>query len=84
MRFKEIIHNDSTIHIYIRFDENITENETLASELYALLINNNIETTKYVRKLNKFGIWGNKKEYHSLLKNLKINIKQTFPDISIK
>ncbi|SCY78521.1 Putative papain-like cysteine peptidase [Flavobacterium caeni] len=84
VKFKEIIHNGSTIHIYIRFDENITENETLANELYVRLINSNIETIKYVRKLNKFGIWGDKKEYYRLLKNLKINIKQTFPNISIK
>ncbi len=82
--FQSIIPSDSTIHIYMRYDENLSENELLSEKLYNELNNLNIYTYKYVRGLKKNGIWGLKSHYHSLLINLDIKIKITFPKIFIK
>ncbi len=82
--FKSKISHGSTIHIYLRYDENISENKLLSDFLYRELHNLNINIYKYVRGLKSNGIWGLKSNYLPLLKNLGIKVNMTFPRIYLK
>ena len=82
--FQSIISPNSKIHIYLRYDENLFENELLSEKLYNELQNSNVKTHKYVRGLKDNGIWGLKSCYYSLLSNLGIKLKMGFPKIFIK
>jgi len=82
--FKSLILPNSNIHIYLRYDENLFENEFLSEKLYNELNNLNVKTYKYVRGLKKNGIWGLKSFYYSLLLNLGIKVKMRIPKIFIK
>jgi hypothetical protein len=75
---------NSTLHIYLRYDENNEENSCLINKLIVELNKLPIYYCKYVRRLKDFGIWGNKEKYPNLIKSLKIDIKMTFPKIYIK
>jgi hypothetical protein len=75
---------NSTLHIYLRYDENEKENSEFVNKLTIELDKLHINYCKYVRELNDFGIWGNKEDYPKLYKSLKIDIKMTFPKIYIK
>ncbi|PWN65365.1 hypothetical protein C1634_001080 [Chryseobacterium viscerum] len=82
--FTKILKIEDSLHIYIRFDEEI-ENE----EVCNLLLNEVQKTpqvyiTTYIRERAKFGIWGNEKEYPKLYKRLNLKIKRAFPTIAIK
>jgi hypothetical protein len=73
------------LHIYLRYDESENENADLANTLSTALQNiKGVTVVKYVRQLNRYGIWGNKNQYPDLFKKLGIPIKQTFPKIYIK
>lgn len=76
--------NGSTLHIYIRYDEQIDINDINSEKLYTELINNNFNVVKYIRHKESKGIWGSKNAYPKLLTDLKIGIKLTFPKIFIK
>lgn len=82
--FQSKIPAGSTIHIYLRFDENLSENELLSEKLYSELLSLNIHAYKYLRGLKDNGIWGNASYYHYLLANLGLKIKMTFPKIFLK
>lgn len=82
--FFDNINLDSTLHIYLRYDENEEENSFLINKLTVELNKLRIKYCKYVRKLNDFGIWGNKEDYPNFIKSLQIDIKMTFPKIYIK
>ncbi len=82
--FQTSVSPNSTLHIYLRFDDNLSENKLLAEKLYSELQRLNIPIDKYLRGLKEYGIWGVKSYYPSLLANLGINIKVTFPKIYIK
>lgn len=82
--FQSKIPSSSKIHIYLRFDENLNENQILSEKLYNELQNLNIISCKYVRGLKVNGIWGLKSQYHSLLIKLGIKAKMTFPKIYFK
>lgn len=82
--FQSTISHNSSIHIYLRFDEDLYENKLLADKLFKNLINMNVHTCKYVRELKENGIWGDKSNYYCLLKGLKIKLKMTFPNIYVK
>lgn len=82
--FRSKVSPDSSIHIYLRFDENLSENTLLSETLYNALIHLNINTYKYVRGLKENGIWGAKSYYYFLLRNLGLKIQLTFPKIFLK
>jgi hypothetical protein len=65
----------------LRYDEDLNENKALAEKLYIELKELDIYVFKYVRGLNKNGIWGSKKEYIDILNNLEIPVKVGFPAI---
>lgn len=75
---------DSTLHVYLRFDEHEKENNDLVNKLIVELDKLQVCYCKYVRELNSFGVWGDKRKYPKLYKSLKIDIKITFPKIYIK
>ncbi len=77
--FQSQISFDSTIHIYLRYNESLQENELLSGRLYHELKNMNIFTSKYVRGLKDNGIWGLKSQYYPLLKGLGVQIRVAFP-----
>lgn len=82
--FQSKVSPNSTIHIYLRFDENLSENKLLSDKLYNDLQGLNINTTKYVRGLKDNGLWGVKSYYDNLLSDLNIKLKVTFPKIYLK
>jgi hypothetical protein len=71
------------LHIYLRYDENLFENEKLADKMFAELCRIGVKTCKYVRGLNANGVWGDETEYTKLFKGLDIKLKITFPKIYI-
>jgi hypothetical protein len=81
--FKNKLANNSSIHIYLRFDNNLMENQLLADELYRKLDDIDVYVSYYVRKLDEYGIWGNKSCYKKLLTDLGINVKMKFPKFFI-
>jgi len=83
--FKNKMKKNQTLCIYIRYDENLNENEPFCNTLFEKLNNlKNINITKYIRNKSKEGIWGNKKYYPKLYKSLGIKIYLTFPKIYLK
>lgn len=82
--FTKILKPEDSLHIYMRFDEEI-ENE----EICNFLLNEipkipQVYITTYVREKTKHGIWGNENEYPQLYKSLNLKIKRVFPIIAIK
>jgi len=75
---------NSKLCIYIRYDEELSENKSLSDELFNELIGLNIKTYKYIRKLKDYGIWGEKANYFNLLTTLGIELKIRFPKVFIK
>ena len=63
------------IHIYLRYDENLFENKSLANKMFVELSNIGVKTCKYVRGLNANGVWGKTTEYNDLFKGLEIKLK---------
>jgi hypothetical protein len=82
--FQSIIPSNASIHIYLRFDEDFFENKILADKLFISLMAMNINTYRYVRKLKKNGIWGNKSDYYNLMAGLGIKLKMALPKIFVK
>lgn len=75
---------NGTLHIYVRFDENESENHELINSLTSKLNHLDVKWCKYVRGFSKYGTWGDKRQYHKLLKSLSIDIRMTFPKIYLK
>ena len=74
----------STLHVYLRHDEALSENQPLADELCAGLTALGIRHVKYVRHLQSCGIWGDPRQYHSLLTGLGLRLRMTFPKVYVK
>jgi len=73
----------TNVHIYLRYDENLFENNKLADEMFAELSNIGVKTCKYIRSLNAHGVWGPKSAYVDLFERLDIKLKIRFPKIYI-
>lgn len=85
LKFKEILKLEDSLHIYIRFDENIDSNSEISKELLLKVQTiNQVFITTYIREKQKYGIWGNEKRYPKLYQKLNLNITQVFPKIYIK
>lgn len=83
--FANFIKKNDKLAIYIRYDESCDENKLHCDELYnELHLLKNVSITKYIRKLEKYGIWGDEKGYPKLFANLGLNINLTFPRIYIR
>lgn len=79
------IKSNDRICIYLRYDENLSENAALAEALLNQLLKlEKVSTTKYCRNLKRYGIWGNPDEYPQLLRSLEITLEKKFPKIYIK
>jgi hypothetical protein len=75
-----------TLHLYIRYDESFDENKAYCDALFDKLKRiKRVHAAKYIRYLEKDGIWGSEMEYPQLMSDLKIPIKSKFlPIISIQ
>ncbi|HCA07082.1 DUF1796 family putative cysteine peptidase [Chryseobacterium sp.] len=77
--FTKILKTEDSLHMYIRFDEHIINEEICHALLTRIQKIPQVYITKYSRQKEKFGIWGNEKEYPKLYKSLHLPIRQIFP-----
>lgn len=83
--FMAHLKNNQTLFIYIRYDENLKENDFYCNMLTKLLTKvQNVKIVNYIREKSKEGIWGNEKHYPALYKSLGIKIHLIFPKIYLK
>jgi hypothetical protein len=73
----------TNLHIYLRYDENLYENNKLADKMFIELSTIGIKTYKYVRGLTDKGVWGDERAYTNLFKGLDIKLKTRFPKIYV-
>ncbi len=84
-RFTALMKTEDSLHIILRYNESTDEYISISEKLLAGLKGlPNTHTTQYVRKLKKFGLWGNAAEYPALFNELNIPIKRTFTKIYVK
>lgn len=75
----------STLHIILRYDENLNENPIISEILVNGIKNlNHVYFAKYIRNFTKYGLWGNPAEYTNLFKQLTIPVKRAFIKISVR
>lgn len=83
--FSSQIKKNQLLCIYIRYNENLKENDSYCLMLMELLMDiKNVKIVNYIREKDKEGIWGNKKYYPALYKSLGIKIYLTYPKIYLK
>ena len=84
-KLSDTIKSKDKICIYIRYDEDPSENKSFIDiALEGIKKIKKIRIVKYVRGLEKNGIWGNVDGYLPLLKSLKIEFKLTLPKVYIE
>ena len=74
------ITNRHNLYIYIRYDEDFTENEQYCNSFYTKikqLTNNNVVINKYCRNFKKDGIWGDNSKYSLHFKDL-LSLQERF------
>lgn len=75
-KFLQLIKEKDKLHIYIRYDEDFTENKQYCENLFFELKNiEKVQVVKYIRKLKKYGMWGKVSKYPKLYKKLDLKIK---------
>lgn len=80
--FHEIFGGNNTLLIYIRFDDDLSENYSNCHALENMLKKiPNTRVVNYVRKKSDFGIWGDKKQYAKLLESLGVKLTLCFPRV---
>lgn len=82
--FTKILKQEDSLHIYIRFDEEIENKEVCNFLLSEIPKIPQVNIATFIRGKARHGIWGNEKEYPKLYKKLNLKIKKTFPIIAIK
>ncbi|PTT25291.1 hypothetical protein DBR28_18175 [Chryseobacterium sp. HMWF028] len=82
--FTKVLKQGDSLHIYIRFDEEIENEEVCNFLLKEISKIPQVYITTYIRGKAQYGIWGNEKEYPKLYKKLNLKIKRVFPIIAIK
>ena len=82
--FLSSVNPNHSLRIYLRYDDDFSENEILADKMYSELTKLNVKTIKYVREWKTYGNWGNKALYSQLYKDLEIPLKMKFPKFYIK
>jgi len=73
--FLPLLKKNDSLHIYIRFDENLEENKEIIDSFIEQAAALGVSLTNYNRKFSKYGLWGNPAEYKKLYENLKLPIK---------
>jgi hypothetical protein len=80
--FHRVTNGKHLLLIYIRYDENLQENDTNCYIVEERLKNvSNTRIIKYVRQKSAFGIWGDIKQYSNLLESLGVELRLGFPKI---
>lgn len=67
--------NRHILYIYIRYDEDFTENEQYCNSFYTKiknLTNNNVLINKYCRNYKKDGTWGDSSKHSTFFKDLLV------------
>ena len=82
--FLSSVNPNHSLRIYLRYDDDLSENAILADKMFSELTKLNVKTIKYVREWKTYGNWGNKDLYHQLYKDLEIPLKMKFPKFYIK
>lgn len=82
--FLENMKEGDSLKIYLRFDEDLQDNELLVNKLLEKLNVFNVKVVKYLRRYKEFGTWGNTKDYIPLFESLGIHVVETFPRFYIK
>ena len=83
--FLHVMKKNDKLHIYIRYNEDCTENESQCNRLIEKIGNlDQVVIARYLRSLSQYGTWGNESKYLALYDELGIRLKQTFPRIYIK
>lgn len=81
-KFLKLIKDEDKLLIYIRYDENFSENKNNCELLIRMLnTEKKIVVQKYTREKNAHGIWGDEKKYYSFFKSLHIGVRRSFPRI---
>lgn len=85
VEFVSQINEKQILCIYIRYDENLMENQNNCEMLLELLGKiKNVKAVNYIREKDKEGIWGNENKYPALYKSLGIKLKKTIPKMYVK
>lgn len=80
--FHRVVKGKHILLIYIRYDENLQENDSNCRLVEERLKNvPNTRVIKYVRQKSAFGIWGDQTQYTNLLDSLGIKLRLGFPKI---
>jgi hypothetical protein len=80
--FSSVLKPKDVLIIYIRYDENFEENNKFCNKLILRVKDiKNVTIIQYLRKKEKFGIWGDETEYISLIKRMGIKLYPIFPKI---
>jgi len=83
--FLHVMKKNDKLHIYIRYNEDCTENESQCNRLIEKIGNlDQVVIARYLRSMSQYGTWGNENKYLALYDELGIKLKQTFPRIFIK
>jgi len=82
--FLGVISENSTLCVYIRYDNDKNFKSDFCNSIKSSAENSNqVQIVNYCRDLDVFGIWGNERTYPILLKSLGIKIRITFPRFTI-
>jgi hypothetical protein len=82
--FASHLKSHQNLCIYIRYDESLNEQKNNCEMLLELLRKTkNVNSSNYIRKKSKQGIWGDKNEYPRLYKSLGIEISLGIPKVKI-
>ena len=83
-KFSSLLKPNDELLIYLRFDESLTESsyhaQLLAKEIQSF---SQVKMISYVRKKDKFGIWGDETQYKKLVDDIGIQTKIRFPKITL-
>lgn len=83
--FLSVMKKNDRLHMYIRYDEDCTENEIQCNRLIEKIGNlDQVVIVRYLRSKSRYGTWGNENKYLALYDELGIILKQTFPRMFIK
>ncbi|WP_414846011.1 DUF1796 family putative cysteine peptidase [Chryseobacterium sp. IT-36CA2] len=82
--FTKVLKQEDSLHIYMRFDEEIENKEVCNFLLNEISKIPQVYITTYIREKTKHGIWGNENEYPKLYESLNLKIQKVFPIIAIK
>jgi Putative papain-like cysteine peptidase (DUF1796) len=84
-KFKSIIKEKDELLIYLRYEHGYEENKAFCQKLIDVITQlDNVKIKKYIRQSEKYGVWGDKKQYVPLLKQFDLKVNRTFPRIYIR